>query len=141
MGPPEEENDAITFDFTMGDSEAAEHRSHCVLATSPPATFEDARGLSFSYRASGIYRFDVQLRDRNPRAVDGIEPWRESVKTSTEWRHAYFSFDELHSYAPDSDGRFDPEEVVGLAFYLDTTTVRPGVSGRIWIRGLRIHPR
>ena len=73
--------------------------------------------------------------------MDGIEPWRESVKTSTEWRHAYFSFDELHSYAPDSDGRFDPEEVVGLAFYLDTTTVRPGVSGRIWIRGLRIHPR
>ena len=48
VGPPEEENDAITFDFTMGDSEAAEHRSHCVLATSPPATFEDARGLSFS---------------------------------------------------------------------------------------------
>ena len=141
VGPPEEDDDAISFDFTMGDSEAAEHRSHCVLATSPPATIRDARGLSFSYRASGIYRFDVQVRDRNPRAVDGIEPWRESVKTSTEWRHAYFSFDELHSYAPDSDGRFDPEDAVGLAFYLDTATVRPGVSGRIWIRDLRVHPR
>ena len=141
VGPPEEEDDAITFGFTMGDSEASAHRSHCVLATSPPATIGDARGLSFSYRANGIYRFDVQLRDRNPHAVDGIEPWRESVKTSTRWQHAYFPFDGLHSYAPDSDGRFDPEDAVGLAFYLDTATVRPGVSGRIWIRDLRVHPR
>ena len=138
VSQPEADGDAITFDFTMGDSEASARRSHCVLATSPPGTMGDGRGLSFSYKADGIYRFDVQLRDRT---VDGIEPWRESVKTSSEWRHAYFLFDELHSYAPDSDGRFDPEHAVGLAFYLDTATVRPGVSGRIWIRDLRVHPR
>jgi hypothetical protein len=132
---------SLSLAFRMGNLVLEGERSYAALVIPAPSEIGEARGLSFFCRASGDYRFDVQVRDRNPRSGDGVESWRASVKTSTAWQPVFVPFDRLMSYHPQSDGRLDLDEVDALAFYLDTATVRPGVAGRIWIDRLRWHPR
>lgn len=139
VSPPRRDGGAIAFDFTMGDQEHAERRSHCALTSNAPAGIASARAISFRYRADGVFRFDLQLRDENPRSPDGIEPFRISLKTSSEWRRAHVPFEKLTSYHEQSDGRYDPDRAKGIAFYLDTATVRPGASGTLWFDDLRLH--
>jgi len=128
------------FDFVLGGRSREGKRSACALVVPAPPELRRASGLSFYCRATGTFRFDLQLRDLNPRSSDGLEPWRDSVKTSTDWQPIFIPFDQLKSYHRASDGRLDPDQIREIAFYLDTATTRPEARGRIWIDRLRWHP-
>ena len=82
----------------------------------------------------------MQVRDRNPASTDGEQEWWfASLRTSTEWESVVLPFERLRSINPNSDGRLDLDQVVGLVFVLDTGAATPGTKGTIWIDDLGLY--
>ncbi len=97
-------------------------------------------GLVLSVKGDGVYRFWVQVRDRNPASADGgLEWWFTSLRTSTTWRRVAVPFASLRSVNPRTDGRLDLDKVAMVVFVLDQGAVKPGTQGRIWLADLGVY--
>jgi len=128
---------AARLSFTLGTPSPGAPHVWCALASRAPRDLSGRSGLVFDVRGDGVYRIWVQVRDRNPASADGAtEWWFASVRTAAQWRRVSVPFTSLRSINPNSDGRLDLDQVVGLVFVLDQGAVKPGTQGRIWIAGL-----
>jgi hypothetical protein len=95
------------------------------------------RGLVFSVRADGVYRFWVQVRDENKASLDeGTEWWFASIRSSGDWQRVAVPFTSLRSINPNTDRRLDLDKVRAIVFVLDRGTTRGGQEGTIWIDNL-----
>ena len=61
------------------------------------------------------------------------------IERSTEWESVVLPFERLRSINPNSDGRLDLDQVVGLLFVLDIGAVTPGTEGTVWIDDLGLY--
>jgi hypothetical protein len=125
--------------FRLG-TPSTEHPSPFVaLGEYQPRDLSGRDGLVFSVRSDAAYRLWVQVRDRRPGALDDVESWFASVKTTTSWQTVTVPFSRLHSVNPQTDGTLDLAEVVALVFLVDIGAVPPGTDGVIWFDDLGVY--
>jgi hypothetical protein len=131
---------AARIAFRLGAPTPGHPYTWCALVSRQARDLSGDRGLVFSVRADGVYRFWVQVRDENPRSSDEqTEWWFASVRTSTAWQRVAIPFDRLFSLNAHTDGRVDLDKVRGLVFVLDQRAVPPGTEGTIWIDDLGVY--
>lgn len=112
----------------------------CALVNREPRDLTGRRGLVFSVRGDGVYRFWVQVRDENPASADeGTEWWYGSVRTSLEWRRVAVPFAYLRSINKKTDGRLDLDKVRQLVLMVDAASLKPGSKGTIWLAELGVY--
>jgi hypothetical protein len=139
-GAGEDGGGAGRLQFRLGAPDPGHPHTWCALVNRQERDLRGRKGLTFSVKADGVYRFWVQVRDRNPASLDeGTEWWFASVKTSETWRRVQLPFARLRTLNENSDGQLDLDQVVGLVFVLDRGAVKPGTSGSIWIDDLGVY--
>ncbi len=112
----------------------------CSLVLREEQDWRGRQGLAMWVKADGVYRFHVQVRDRNPASKDdGTEWWFASVRTSPGWQRVALPFSRFRSINPDSDGRLDLGKVVGVALVLDKGAIRPGTAGEILLDEIAVY--
>jgi hypothetical protein len=131
---------AARMEFHLGVPGPGHPYVSCALVERRPRDLSGRKGLAFWLKGDRSYRLWVQVRDENPRSLDGgTEWWFASVRTSTEWRHVAVPFARLRSVNPKTDGRLDLDKVRELVFVLDLGAVKPGTAGTIWIADLGVY--
>jgi hypothetical protein len=126
--------------FALGHPGPGRPNVWCALVDRTPRNLGGATGLTLNIRADGIYRFWLQVRDRNEASRDDAEEWWfASIKTSTEWQHVAVPFARLRSLNSNTDGRVDVDKVKALVLVLDQAAVPPGTRGTIWIDDMGIY--
>lgn len=131
---------AARLEFRIGEPTVDQPHVFVALVDRTHRDLTGRRGLVFSVRADGEYRFWFQVRDLNPASADeGTEWWFASVKTSPEWRRVHLPFAGLRSINPKTDGRLDLDKVRALVVVLDRGSMKPGARGTIWIAGLGVY--
>jgi hypothetical protein len=112
----------------------------CSLVLRAEQDWKGREGLALWVRADGVYRFHVQVRDRNPASKDeGTEWWFASVRTSPGWQRVALPFARFRSINPNTDGRLDLDRVVGVALVLDKGAIRPGTAGEILLDDIAVY--
>ena len=138
--PPDADGPAARLEFRLGAPGPGRPFTWCALVDRSERDLTGFAGLTLRLKADGEYRFWVQVRDRNPASTDGEQEWWfASLRTSTEWESVVLPFERLRSINPNSDGRLDLDQVVGLVFVLDTGAATPGTKGTIWIDDLGLY--
>jgi hypothetical protein len=128
---------AARIAFKLGTPSPEDPHVWCALSSRAPRDLSGRSGLVFDVRADGVYRLWVQVRDRNPASKDDAsEWWFASVRTTAQWRRVAVPFASLRSSNPESDGRLDLDQLVGIVFVLDKGALKPGTEGSIWLSGL-----
>lgn len=131
---------AARFAFRLGVPGPGYPHTFCALVNRADRDLTGRKGLVFSVKADGVYRFWVQVRDANPASPDeGTEWWFASVRTSPEWRRVAVPFARLRSIQKNSDGKLDPDKVKALVFIVDKGAMPPGSKGTIWIDDLGVY--
>ena len=138
-GPDGQE--VVRLEFTLG-TPTEDHPSPFAAVTSfRSRDLSEGSGLTLSVKADGVYRLNVQLRDRNPDSTvgEGTEWWFASIKTSTTWQRMAVPFSRFRSTDPATDGQLDLDEIEGLVLVVDLGTVPPQTTGVIWFDDLSLY--
>ena len=131
----------VRLEFTLG-TPTEDHPSPFAAVTSfRSLDLSDGSGLTLSVKADGVYRLNLQLRDRNPDSAigEGTEWWSASIKTSTTLQRVAVPFSRFRSTDPATDGQLDLDEIEGLVLVVDAGTVLPGTTGVIWFDDLSLY--
>lgn len=123
---------ALRWDFRLGPSA----HTNSSVTDYRPRDFSAASGLAFRVRASGRFRFDVQVRVRDG---DRIRIWRRSQRAGPEWADAYLPFAALRTY-DGLGGRPDLAQVVAVYFVVETAHLPNGTAGSLWVDDLGLVP-
>jgi hypothetical protein len=124
--------DALRWDFRLGPSV----RTYSSVTDYRPRDFAGASGLAFRVRASGRFRFDVQVRVRDG---ERIRFWRRSLLAGPEWSDVVLPFAALRTY-DGLGGRPDLARVVAVYFVVETAHLPNGAAGSLWIDDLGLAP-
>jgi hypothetical protein len=124
--------DALRWDFRLGTS----HQTYSSVTDYRPRDFSAASGVAFRVRASGRFRFDVQVRVRDG---ERIRFWRRSVLAGPEWSDAYLPFGALRTY-DGLGGRPDLAQVVAVYLVVETAHLRNSTAGSLWVDDLGLVP-
>ena len=138
--PPDADGPAARLEFRLGAPGPGRPFTWCALVDRSERDLTGFAGLSLRLKADGEYRLWVQVRDRNPASADAEQEWWfASLRTSTGWESVVLPFERLRSINPNSDGRLDLDQIVGLVFVLDIGAVTPGTEGTVWIDDLGLY--
>jgi len=130
---------AARIAFRLGEPSTEHPSPFASLGSYQPRDLAGRNGLVFSLRSDDIYRLWVQVRDRNPETLEGIESWFASVKTGKAWRTVTLPFNRLRSVDPYTDGMLDLADIEAIVFLVDIGAVPPGTEGVIWIDDLGVY--
>lgn len=125
---------AARVTYRLGADGGSDPAPYAALVAIDPRDLSTYEGLALALRADGVYRLSVVVRDRNPRAPDGVEWWSASLKTSRAWRRVAVPFSELRSRHPRvTDGQLDLDDLEAVLLIIDTSAMPPGAAGTLWI--------
>ena len=125
---------AARVTFRLGADDGSDQAPYAAIVNVSPGDLSTYEGLVLSFRADGVYRLALVLRDRNPRAPQDVEWWSVPLKTATEWRQVVVPFSELRTRHPRaSDGQLDLDAVEAVLLIIDTAAMPPGAAGTLWI--------
>ena len=125
---------AARVTFRLGPDGASDPAPYAAIVNIAPGDLSTYEGLVLSFRADGVYRLALVLRDRNPRAPQDVEWWSAPLKTSAQWRQVAVPFSELRSRHPRvTDGQLDLDDLEAVLLIIDTTAMPPGAAGTLWI--------
>jgi hypothetical protein len=106
------------------------------------AVVETARGVAaydratLAIRAEQPMRVSVQVRAEFEDAPP--ERWQRSIYVDTTSREHTVLFDDMRPVGPTRTEHPPLANVRALMFIVDTINTRPGASGRVWIKGVRL---
>jgi hypothetical protein len=106
------------------------------------AVVETARGVAaydratVAIRAEQPLRVSVQVRAEFDDAPP--ERWQRSIYVDTTSREQTVFFDDMRPVGPTRTEHPPLASVRALMFIIDTINTRPGASGRVWIKGVRL---
>jgi hypothetical protein len=92
--------------------------------------------LTFTARAEQPMRVSVQLRAVASAGHD--DRWQRSVYVDTADREQTVFFDNLTPVGTTTTYRPVPGQAHSIVFAIDTTNTRPGTSGRLWLKNVRL---
>lgn len=93
-------------------------------------------GVAFTIRAEHPMRISVQLRAEVQGALP--ERWQRSVFVDTTDSSHIVSFEDMRPVGTTHTARAVPGNVRAIMFIVDTTNSKPGASGRIWLKNVRL---
>ena len=106
------------------------------------AAVETTRGVrdydrvAFTIRAEHPMRLSIQVRGEVPNAPP--ERWQRSIYVDATDSERSVAFDDMRPVGVTHSPRPVPENVRAIMFIVDTTNSKPGVSGRIWLKNVRL---
>jgi hypothetical protein len=106
------------------------------------AAVETTRGvrdydrIAFTIRAEHPMRVSIQVRAEVPNAPP--ERWQRSIYVDGTESERSVAFDDMRPVGVTHSPRAIPENVRAIMFIVDTTNSKPGSSGRIWIKNVRV---
>jgi len=106
------------------------------------AAVETTRGvrdydrIAFNIRAEHPMRVSIQVRAEVPNAPP--ERWQRSIYIDSTDRERSIAFDDMRPVGVTHSPRPIPENVRAIMFIVDTANNKPGASGRIWIKNVRL---
>jgi len=106
------------------------------------AAVETAHGVrdydrvTFTIRAEHPMRLAIQVRAEVPNAPP--ERWQRSIYIDATETERFVSFDDMRPVGVTHTPRAVPENVRAIMFIVDTTNNKPGASGRIWLKNVRL---
>lgn len=103
-----------------------------------PGGAADYRALAFSIRAERPMRLSVQARAEVPGAPP--ERWQRSVVVGPEDGEREVVFDDMRPVGVTHTPLAPRAGIRTVLFVVDTTNTRPGSSGRIWLKHVRLVP-
>jgi len=106
------------------------------------AAVETTRGVAeydrvaFTIRAEHPMRISIQVRAEVPNAPP--ERWQRSIYVDASDSEHAVRFDDMRPVGVTHAPQVIPENVRAIMFIVDTTNSKPGASGRIWIKNVRL---
>jgi hypothetical protein len=106
------------------------------------AAVETAHGVhdydrvAFTIRAEHPMRLSIQVRAEVANAPP--ERWQRSIYIDATERDQSVSFDDMRPVGVTHTPRAVTENLRAIMFIVDTTNSKPGASGRIWLRNVRL---
>jgi hypothetical protein len=120
----------LRYRFGLADGPPSGQYTSLVYAT--PNGVAGFDRLSFTIRADRPMRVSVQVRD--PTA----DRWQRSVFVDRSARGRTVRFDDLRPVGVTHAPQPQPSDYRSLMFVVDTTNTKPGTSGRIWLKEVRL---
>ena len=81
-------------------------------------------------------RISIQVRAEVPNAPP--ERWQRSIYIDAIDSERSVVFDDMRPVGVTHTPRAVPENIRAILFIVDTTNTKPGASGRIWIKNVRL---
>jgi hypothetical protein len=106
------------------------------------AAVETSRGvrdydrIAFTIRAEHPMRVSIQVRAEVPNAPP--ERWQRSIYVDPTDSEQSVAFDDMRPVGATHSSRPIPDNVRAIMFIVDTTNSKPGASGRMWIKNVRL---
>jgi hypothetical protein len=92
--------------------------------------------VAFTIRGEHPMRLSIQVRAEVPNAPP--ERWQRSVYIDATADERSVRFDDMRPVGVTRTPHVIPEAIRAVMFIVDTTNSRPGASGRIWIKNVRL---
>jgi hypothetical protein len=92
--------------------------------------------LAFTIRAERPMRVSVQVRAEVAEAPP--ERWQRSIFVAGGDSDKTIPFDDMRPVGATHTARAVPADVRAIMFIVDTTNSKPGASGRIWLKNIRL---
>jgi hypothetical protein len=90
----------------------------------------------FTIRAEHPMRISIQVRAEVPNAPP--ERWQRSIYLDASDSEHAIRFGDMRPVGVTHTEQAVPENVRAIMFIVDTTNSKPGASGRIWIKNVRL---
>jgi hypothetical protein len=116
-----------------GGSAIGQFSGAAVETTNGVAAFDR---MAFTIRAEHPMRLSVQVRTETPDAPP--ERWQRSVYVDATDSAQVVSFDDMRPVGTTRTPRAVRENVRAIMFIVDTTNTKPGASGRVWLKDVRL---
>jgi hypothetical protein len=105
-------------------------------AVETPRGVRDYDRVAFTIRAEHPMRLSIQVRAEVPNALP--ERWQRSIYVDATDSERSVAFDDMRPVGVTHSPHPVPENVRAIMFIVDTTNSKPGASGRIWIKNVRV---
>jgi hypothetical protein len=105
-------------------------------AVETPRGVREYDRMAFTIRAEHPMRLSIQVRAEVPNAPP--ERWQRSIYIDGTDRERSVSFDDMRPVGVTHTPRAVQENIRAIMFIVDTTNSKPGASGRIWIKNVRL---
>ena len=92
--------------------------------------------VAFTIRAEHPMRVSIQVRAEVPNAPP--ERWQRSIYVDASDSERVVAFADMRPVGLTHTPRAVPENIRAIMFIVDTTNSKPGASGRIWIKNVRL---
>jgi hypothetical protein len=92
--------------------------------------------VAFTIRAEHPMRVSIQVRAEVANAPP--ERWQRSIYIDATANERYVRFDDMRPVGVTHTPRAIPEAIRAVMLIVDTTNSKPGASGRIWIKNVRL---
>lgn len=92
--------------------------------------------VAFTIRAEHPMRVSIQVRAEVPNAPP--ERWQRSIYVDATDNERSVRFDDMRPVGVTHTPRAVPKDIRAVMFIVDTTNSKPGASGRIWIKNVRL---
>jgi hypothetical protein len=96
----------------------------------------DYARVAFTIRAEHPMRISIQVRAEVPNAAP--ERWQRSIYLDASDSEHTVRFDDMRPVGVTHTSQAVPENVRAIMFIVDTTNSKPGASGRLWIKNVRL---
>ena len=123
-------NPELRYRFGLADGPPSGQYTSLVYAT--PNGVDGFDRLSFTIRAERPMRVSVQVRDTT------ADRWQRSVFVDAAARDRTVGFDDLRPVGVTHAQQPQRPDYRSLMFVVDTTNTKPGTSGRIWLKAVRL---
>ena len=92
--------------------------------------------VAFTIRAEHPMRLSIQVRAEVPGAAP--ERWQRSIYVDATDHERSVTFDDMRPVGVTHSPRAIRENIRAIMFIVDTTNSKPGASGRIWLKNVRV---
>jgi hypothetical protein len=92
--------------------------------------------VAFTIRAEHPMRLSIQVRAEVPNAPP--ERWQRSIYIDASDSERSVAFDDMRPVGVTHTPRATAENIRAIMFIVDTTNSKPGASGRIWLKNVRL---
>lgn len=116
-----------------GGSATGQYAGAAVETTHGVADFER---VAFTIRAEHPMRISIQVRAEVPNAPP--ERWQRSIYVDATDNERSVQFDDMRPVGITHTQRAIAKDIRAIMFIVDTTNSKPGASGRIWFKNVRL---
>jgi hypothetical protein len=92
--------------------------------------------VAFTIRSEHPMRVSIQVRAEVPNAPP--ERWQRSIYVDATASERSVRFDDMRPVGVTHTARANPDDIRAVMFIVDTTNSKPGASGRVWIKNVRL---